>query len=186
MREGGAVPCGNELFQRYIDGDTKAFDEIVKVYRENLIFFIMRYVRSVSVAEEIAQDAFVELLLHKHRYNFSSSLKTYLFTIAKNKAINHLRRQKFVSDEEIDINTKSDEEGLAERLIKDEQRKLLYRVLDRLKADYRCALHLVYIENLSYDDAGKVMGKNRKQVENLVFRAKAAARNEFEKEGALF
>ncbi|MBE6606415.1 MAG: sigma-70 family RNA polymerase sigma factor [Ruminococcaceae bacterium] len=185
MREGGTLSAGNELFRRYLDGDMKAFDEIVKAYRENLIFFVMRYVRSSSLAEEIAQDAFVELLLHKHRYNFSCSLKTYLFTIAKNKAINHLRRQKFLSDEEIDINTKSDEDELAQKLIKDEQSAMLYKVLERLNGDYRCALHLVYIENLSYDDAGKVMGKNRKQIENLVFRAKAAARNEFEKGGIM-
>ncbi len=183
LREGDTLSSGNELFRRYLDGETEAFDDIINLYRENLIFFIMRYVRCVSVAEEIAQDAFVELLLHKHRYNFSSSLKTYLFTIAKNKAINHLRRQKFVSDEEIDVNTESDQEALAEKIIKNEQNEILYKVLDRLSEDYRCALYLVYIEELSYDEAGRVMGKNRKQIENLVFRAKASARKEFEKEG---
>lgn len=185
LREGDTALVGNELFRRYIDGENEAFDEIIKLYRENLIFFIMRYVRSVSVAEEIAQDAFVELLLHKHRYNFSCSLKTYLFTIAKNKAINHLRRQKFVSDEEIDLNLEADEESLAEKIIKNEQSEILYRVLHRLNEDYRCALHLVYIEELSYDEAGRVMGKNRKQIENLVYRAKASARNELEKEGVV-
>ncbi|MBQ7820927.1 MAG: RNA polymerase sigma factor [Clostridia bacterium] len=182
-KEGAAVPRGNELFRAYLDGNDRAFDEIIKEYRENLIFFIMRYIRSVSVAEEIAQDAFVELLIHKHRYNFSCSLKTYLFTIAKNKAINYLRRLKFVSDDEIDPNIQSDEATLAEHIIKNEQNEKLYKVLDKLSEDYRNALFLVYIEDMSYEDAGRVMGKNRKQIENLVFRARAAARKELEKEG---
>ncbi len=182
-KEGAAVPKGNELFNAYLNGDESAFDIIISEYRENLIFFVMRYVRSVSIAEEIAQDAFVELLIHKHRYNFSCSLKTYLFTIAKNKAINYLRRRKFVSDEEIDPNTQSDELTLAEHVIKNERSEKLYSVLERLSDDYRNALYLVYIEDLSYEDAGVVMGKNRKQIENLVFRARAAARKELEKEG---
>lgn len=182
-REGEAVPTGNELFRAYLDGDDHAFDCIIKEYRENLIFFVMRYVRSVSVAEEIAQDAFVELLIHKHRYNFSCSLKTYLFTIAKNKAINYLRRRKFVSDDEIDPNTESDERTLAEHIIKNEEKEKLYKVLNRLNDDYRSALYLVYIEDLSYEEAGRVMGKNKKQIENLVFRARASARKELEKEG---
>lgn len=182
-REGDTVSTDNELFRAYLDGDDSAFDRIINEYRENLIFFVMRYVRSVSVAEEIAQDAFVELLIHKHRYNFSCSLKTYLFTIAKNKAINYLRRRKFVSDDEIDPNTESDERTLAEHVIKNEENEKLYKVLDRLTDDYRNALYLVYIEDLSYEEAGRVMGKNKKQIENLVFRARASARKELEKEG---
>lgn len=174
---------GNELFRRYLDGEAAAFDQIIKDYRENLIFFVMRYIKSSSIAEEIAQDAFVELLIHKERYNFSCSLKTYLFTIARNKAVNILRRQKFSTDEEIDPESTSDERSLEEKLISDERKEMLYKAMGKLSEDYRSALYLVYVEDLSYDDAGKVMGKNRKQIENLVFRAKAAARRELEKEG---
>ncbi len=174
---------GNELFRRYLDGDTAAFDQIIKDYRENLIFFVMRYVKSSSIAEEIAQDAFVELLIHKERYNFSCSLKTYLFTIARNKAVNILRRQKFHTDEEIDPQSADDAMTLEEKIIKDERKEKLYRTLEKLPEDYRNALFLVYIDELSYNEAGKVMGKSRKQIENLVFRGKAAVRKELEKEG---
>lgn len=174
---------GNELFRRYLDGDTAAFDTIIREYRENLIFFVMRYVKSSALAEEVAQDAFVELLIHKDRYNFSCTLKTYLFTIARNKAVNILRRQKFHTDEELDLESASDEATLEEKLIHDERREKLYKVLERLAEDYRMALYLVYIEDMSYDEAGSIMHKSRKQIENLVFRGKAAARKELEKEG---
>jgi RNA polymerase sigma-70 factor (ECF subfamily) len=101
----------------------------------------------------------------------------------RNKAVNIIRRQKFVTDEEIDPESADDEQMLEEKLIADERRRALYKVLEGMSEDYRNALYLVYIEDMSYEDAGRVMGKNRKQVENLVFRAKAAAKKELLKEG---
>lgn len=174
---------GNELFERYLDGDGTVFDEIVRLYRESLIFFVMRYVKSPSVAEDIAEDAFVELFIHKDRYNFSCSLKTYIYTIARNLAVNYIRRRKFLTDEEPDIEMRSEEEALEERVIRTEREHALYRTLDKLPEDYRNALYLVYIEDMSYEDAGRVLKKNRKQIENLVFRGKSAAKKILEKEG---
>ena len=58
-------------------------------------------------------------------------------------------------------------------------------MLDRLNDDYRNALWLVYVEDMSYIEAGRVLGKSAKQIENIVYRAKAAARKELEKEGVV-
>lgn len=173
----------NVLFRQYLDGDENGFTELIKLLREPLIFFVMRFVNSSSLAEEIAEDAFVELLIHKERFNFSSSVKTYLFTIARNKAINYIRRNSRLTDDESLETAEADIESLEERVIKSDEAKALYKVLDRLNDDYRNALWLVYVEDMSYIEAGRVLGKNAKQIENLVYRAKAAARKELEKEG---
>ncbi|MCR5485088.1 MAG: RNA polymerase subunit sigma-24, partial [Clostridiales bacterium] len=82
---------GASSYRRFLEGDNDAFTEIVKLYRENLIFFINRYVHDLDSAEDISEDVFVELLVHKHRYNFKTSFKTYLFSIARHKAIDHVR-----------------------------------------------------------------------------------------------
>ncbi|MBQ4626237.1 MAG: RNA polymerase subunit sigma-24, partial [Clostridia bacterium] len=71
---------GESSYRRFLDGDEKAFSEIMDMHKNNLIFFINRYVCNVSVAEELAADVFAELLIHKRRYNFKTSLKTYIFT----------------------------------------------------------------------------------------------------------
>ena len=174
---------GNVYFRQFLDGDTASFEKLIKMYRESLIFFCMRYTHNSSLAEEIAEDSFVELLLHKDRFNFSCSVKTYLFTIARNKAVNMLRKSKFSTELENFENSLEDTASLEEAVIKSDESRLLYKVLDKLSDDYRCALYLVYIEDLSYAQAGKVMKKSIKQIENLVYRAKAAARKELEKEG---
>ena len=96
---------GESLYRRYLSGDKAAFDGIVDLYRENLIFFIARYTGDLDAAEDLSQDAFLELLLHPRRYDFRVTLKTYLFTIARNKAINYIKKQKRVmplDDEAID------------------------------------------------------------------------------------
>ena len=173
----------NELFRRFLDGDENAFTELIKLFREPLIFFTMRFVSSPSEAEEIAEDAFVELLINKERFNFSSSVKTYLYTIARNKAVNHVRRSSRLTDDDCLDTIEADIETLEEHVIKNDEAKALYKVLDKLNPDYRNALWLVYVDGMSYTEAGIVLGKSTKQIENLVFRAKASARKKLEKEG---
>ena len=48
-----------QLYQEFLEGDTKSFNEIIKKYRKALISFIFRYVKNMDVAEDISQDTFV-------------------------------------------------------------------------------------------------------------------------------
>lgn len=177
---------GESAYRRFLDGDENAFSQVMEIYKNNLIFFINRYVHNLSVAEEISEDVFVELLIHKRRYNFKTSLKTYIFTIARNKTVSYLRkasRKKEYSYEFIE--TESDGTSLEDEFIKKDQMRILHSALDRLNEDYRTALHLIYFEDMSYEQAAAVMKKNKKQIENLVYRGKIALRKEFEKEAKL-
>ena len=72
---------------------------------------------------------------------------------------------------------------MEEVLLATEQSRALYSCLDRIPGEYREALFLVYIEEMSYDEAGAVMRKTRKQIDNLVQRGKRAARELLEAEG---
>lgn len=179
---------GENSYRRFLDGDNSAFGEIIDLYRESLIFFINRTVSNLSVAEDIAADSFAELIIHKNRFNFKSSLKTYLFTIARNKAVSYVRHSsRFVLCDIDDCTELSDEYSSFEREIeKDEQKAMVNTALYLLKDDYKVALHLVYFENLSYADAAKVMKKSPKQVENLLYRARIALKNELEKRGFVY
>ena len=69
-------------------GNNKSFEEIVIRHKDSIIYFIQRYTKSVDIAEDLAQDVFVYILMHKKNYRFEYSLKTYLYTIAKSKALN--------------------------------------------------------------------------------------------------
>ncbi len=177
---------GESAYRRFLDGDEKAFSQVMEIYKDNLIFFINRYVHNLTVAEDISEDVFVELLIHKRRYNFKTSLKTYLFTIARNKSVSYLRKASNKKEHSYEfIENESDKTNLEDEFIKKEQTRILHLALDKLSEDYRTALHLIYFEDMSYEQAAAVMKKNKKQIENLVYRGKIALRKEMEKEAKL-
>jgi RNA polymerase sigma factor (sigma-70 family) len=74
--------------------------------------------------------------------------------------------------------------SLLERVVQTRERDALLRLcLDKLHPDYREALYLTYFEDFSQAEAAAVMGKNEKQIKNLVFRGKQALRALLESEG---
>ena len=65
---------------------------------------------------------------------------------------------------------------LEEAVLADERKRAVHAALARLPEEMREAVHLVYFEDMSYDEAARVMRKNRKQVDNLLYRAKRELR----------
>ena len=174
-------------YRRYLSGEEEAFDEIVKELFDPLVFFVDRYVHDPAASEDIAIDAFTELVVHKHRYNFKVTLKTYLFMIGRSRALNYLKHRKRLAETDLDqVQLADDRQQLEEHFIRSERSRLLHEALAELPEDMCTAVHLVYFEGMSYEDAARVMRKNKKQVDNLLYRAKSALRTTLWKEGELF
>ena len=164
---------GASSYRRFLDGDESAFDEIMKELFDNLVFFIDRYVHDVHASEDIAIDAFSDLVVNKHRYNFKVTLKTYLFMLGRSRALNYIKHRKVIDFMELTEAEKasSEQETLEEIVLADERKRVVNNALNSLPDDMRVVIHLIYFEDLSYDEAAKVMKKNRKQVDNLLYRA---------------
>ena len=178
------MSTAEQAFLDYLNGDKRAPDIILTSYHDTLILFINRYVQDLIVAEDLAADSFAQLFLYPKKFNFSVSLKTYLFTIGKRRALDWLRTNRRKKTDTLP--TLADAEGSPEDiLIRDEEKQQLYAALARLRGDYRTALHLVYFEGLSYKEAAYVMKKTEKQVTNLVHRAKQALKEDYRREGLL-
>ncbi|MGN0547603.1 MAG: RNA polymerase sigma factor [Acutalibacteraceae bacterium] len=174
---------GESSYRRFLNGDESAFGELLDIYSDSLIFFINRYVGNIAIAQELSEDVFVELLIHKRRYNFKTSLKTYIFTIAHHKAVSYVRRCARRPEYAFDyIEDEADLKNLEDEFLKKERDLELHKALNSLSEDYRTVLHLIYFEDMSYEQAGGVMKKSRKQIENLAYRARQALKKELEKE----
>ena len=74
---------GASSYRRFLDGDESAFNEIMEELFRSLVFFINGYVHDIHAAEDIAIDAFSDLVVHRHRYNFKVTLKTYEYDESK-------------------------------------------------------------------------------------------------------
>lgn len=178
---------GAGSYRRFLDGDESAFDEIIKEYLAGLIFFIDRYVHDTATAEDIAIDAFSDLVVHRHRYNFKVTLKTYLFMIGRSRALNYIKHRNKInfvplSDMESDVCC-DDRKSMEERILSEERKRTVNNAITQLPENMQTAVHLVYFENMSYEEVAKVMRKNRKQIDNLLYRAKAMLRTILREEG---
>ena len=90
------------------------------------------------------------------------------------------RHSETLLDEYADIAAETD---LERDYLREEQKITLHRAMHRLKQEQCQVLVLTYFEGFGNQDAAKIMGKSRKQVENLLYYAKKSLRSELEKEG---
>ncbi len=168
---------GASSYRRFLDGDEASFDDIMKEYFYGLVFFINRYVQDVHAAEDIAVDAFSDLIVNKHRYNFKVTLKTYLYMLGRSRALDYIRHRKAIDFTELsDANAIADINSLEELVITEERKRIIHKAIAELPKDMGIAVHLIYFEDMSYADAARVMKKTGKQVDNLLYRAKKELR----------
>lgn len=178
------MDVGSSMYRRYLDGDEAAFAEIEKLYLEHLTYFIHRYVNDIEEAKDIAIDCLAELVAHPHRFKFQTALKTYLFSIGRNKAINYIKRRNRVTMVDLDEVEKSlDYVSIEEEVLADERKRTVNEAVAKLPEEMRIAVHLVYFEDQSYEEAARIMKKSKKQIYNLIYRAKVELRSILGKDG---
>ncbi len=175
---------GASSYRRFLDGDDEGFAEIVRSYSDGLILYLNGIVNNISIAEELAEETLFRIIIKKPRFNGQYSFKTWLYTVGRNVAIDHIRRRKRLSDTPYEAleNCIQDEFDLVKPYILEERKVILHKTLKKLHSEYRQVLWLLYFEDLSVSEAAIVMKKSQRQMKNLVYRAKNALKSELNKE----
>ena len=176
---------GAGSYRRFLNGEEGAFDEIMNELFRKLVFFIDGYVHDSYTAEDLAIDVFSDLIVHKHRYNFKVSLKTYLFMIGRSRALDYIKHRRVIDFVEINEaeDFSDDERVLEQTVLDDERERMVNEAITKLPEDMREVVHLIYFEDMTYAEAAKVMKKTAKQVDNLLYRAKTQLRIILGKDG---
>lgn len=176
---------GAELYRSFLSGDGAAFDRIIEIYHDSLIHYIYGLIHNIADAEDIAEDVFCELLVHRGRFTFKSSLKTYLFSIAKNKSVDLVRKSRHLSDKEFEEGTEQIEDlrSLEEEVISGDEARVVRDVLGEINPDYAEILRLTYFYGFSGDEISHITGKTKRQIANLLYRGKASMKAALEKRG---
>ena len=168
-------------YQRYLNGDDSGLVDIIRDYKDGLMLYINGITGDISLAEEIMEETFFKIATKKPRYSEKSSFKTWLYAIGRNAAVDMLRksnREQIICDDELD-----NQQDLENEYLRTEQKITLHRAISRLHPDYRQVLCLSFFEELNNDEVACVMHKSKRQIENLLYRAKNSLRTELEKEG---
>ena len=178
---------GNDeaLFERLVAGDQECLRPLMERYGDALTLYVNGYVHDINAAEDIMIEAFSRMLAKRPQMR-RSGFKPYLYKTARNLSLRHINvRNRFMSMDDLEDGAAS-EERVEDSLLCDERDQALYRCLEKIPADYREALYLVYIEDMSYEKAGAIMRKTRKQVDHLVERGKKAMRPLLAEEGVSY
>ena len=107
--------------------------------------------------------------------------------IGRSRALDYLKRKSTVSFVELNeaITVQGDEKSLEEAVINDERKQIVSSAIAKLPEDMQIAVHLFYFEDMTYQEIARVMKKNAKQVDNLLYRAKKELRAILDKDGEL-
>lgn len=82
-----------QVIQQFLDGDERAFTELVRRYETKLLNFVTRMIGDRALAEDVVQLAFVQVFRHVHAFDQSKNFSSWVYTIARNEANNELRRR---------------------------------------------------------------------------------------------
>lgn len=173
-----------ELVTRVQQGDSTAFDALVRKYQHRIVALIGRYVADWSECQDVAQDAFMRAYRALPNFRGDAQFYTWLHRIAVNTAKNHLVAQKRrppgadidVDDaEQFDSAIRLRDNDTPEReLMRQQVEQLVLRVVEGLPAELREAISLREVDGLSYEEIAEKMGCPIGTVRSRIFRARDA------------
>lgn len=170
------MDAGGESYRRYLAGDDAGLAEIVACYKDRLILFINTYVHDFPTSEDLCEDVFFTLIVKRPHYRGQSAFETWLFAIARNKALDYLKKQAKRRTDPLDAAHADPSQSPEEALLRREREQALYQALSQLSPQYRDVLYLIYIEGFDRKEAARILRKSRRQMENLCYRARQALR----------
>lgn len=149
----------------------REYNECVNQYADNVFRFIVKNLRHEEDAKDIVQSAFEKLWRNKDMVENAKS-KSYLFTVAYNQMIDHLRKAKRITlKDEFHAETKVHHQPA------NNIKKALQEALNRLNEVQKSLVMLKDYEGYSYEEIGEITGLNESQVKVYLHRARLALRN---------
>jgi RNA polymerase sigma-70 factor (ECF subfamily) len=169
-----------ELLKRVAGGDQEAFKLLYDQINESLFFFIYRLVKDKELSEDVHVEVFTEVWRSAKKYKGNSKVKTWIFGIAKNLAMNALRKQKKHLNID-DFEHPSNDEAIDREQVT--RKAMIKGALLKISMKHREILDLVFFHEMNYQEVSEVLNVPVNTVKTRVFYAKQALRKTFIKMG---
>jgi len=160
-----------EIIETLKEGNERAFEAIIKAEFNNIVFFVNNFLKDRMLSEDVAQETFISLWNARSTINPEANLRSYIFTIARNKAINLMRTKYFnMSDSlckrdiQIQINALTSEE-MEMNIEALELSVLIEKTYSKLPEKVRDSFVLNRKFGLTYEQIATLRGLNVKAVE---------------------
>lgn len=170
-----------ELIADFVAGDEAAFTELVERHLKTVYSFVVRFVGNSHEAEDIVQETFLKAWKSASSYRTEASkFKTWVLRIARNTAIDHLRKKKHIPFSEFDnaegqnvlAETVPDPEALQDvRFAKKQDAEAITEALQKLSPEAREIVLLHYTNGLTFQEIGDMLGRPHNTVKSRHHRA---------------
>jgi RNA polymerase sigma-70 factor (ECF subfamily) len=158
------------------ENSERAFRVIVHAYQDKVIRFISLFVQNSLECEELASDVFLSLWTNRQKLADVDDFDSYIFVMAKNRALNHLRKGKveLIDLESFQVDAFHNTETTPESIyISQEEVEMLNAAINELPHKTKMAFHLVREDKMKYKDAANILGVSIKTIEKQVAAAVA-------------
>lgn len=172
------------LVQRALkDKDQRAYGELMERYRESIYYMLLKMVNNSDDAEDLTIEAFGKAFKRLHQYTPKFAFSTWLFKIASNNCIDHIRKKRINAlsldagytnsdGETMEINIADGKLDPEETMEKMERVKKMREVVTKLKPRYRELVELRYFKELSYEEISQELDIPLGTVKAQLFRAR--------------
>jgi RNA polymerase sigma factor (sigma-70 family) len=147
------------------------YNECVNLYADNVYRFIVKNLRHEEDARDIVQTAFEKMWRNRDAVEYDKS-KSYLFTVAYNQMIDHIRKVKRIS-----LREDFADDAKVHTQQSPNVKKALMEALNRLNETQRSLVMLKDYEGYNYEEIGRITGLNESQVKVYLHRARITLRN---------
>lgn len=179
-----------ELVERALKGDETAYRELLERFRRPVFSLIYRMIGDREQAEDLAQESFVKAFNNLDSYNPRFRFSSWLFKIANNHAIDHLRRARLATvsiqgsphavdaerEEETRIVLEAQDESPEQEIMALELGAEIERAITQLRPEYRTAVILRHVECRPYEEIAEIMDIPVGTVKTFLHRARAELR----------
>lgn len=171
------------------------FDELYQKHHHDVFQFLFYMVRNKEHAEDLVQEVYIRVFKSYQKFEGKSSEKTWLFSIARNVAIDFFRKQKGWKERILDkfdwsTNQVMDEYPIPEEItVQKEEIKWIYKCLEFCTIDQRTVIILRYLQDLSIAETAHVLGWTESKVKTTQHRSLKVLKKQmemfYEKEGLI-
>jgi RNA polymerase sigma-70 factor, ECF subfamily len=181
----------SELVVSAIAGREDSFEELVRRYQRPISAYVYRMVGDYDAALDLTQEVFIKIYGSLVRYRPEFKFSTWIYKIAHNAAIDHLRRfssreqglMSEVEGEQRELRIESRRPTPEQESERAERRAEIEAVVEQLPGTYKELIILRHSHDLSYDEIAEVTGLPLGTVKNRLFRAREVMRQEFLQRG---
>ena len=174
-----------ELVQSALAGREISFEELVRRYQRPIAAYVYRMVGDYDAALDLTQEVFIKVYNSLTRYRSEFKFSTWIYKIAHNAAIDHLRRHAVrdqaltsgIDGERREVLIESRRLTPEQESERKERRTEIESVVQLLPAAYRELIVLRHSQDLSYDEIAEVTGLPLGTVKNRLFRARESMRD---------